>query len=84
MAGKIICFIWFVVAFWYRNIPQIQAITHAMQDTFNIPVTTSVIMTALVGLIILGGKTNCQCRICYCLFMAILYVKCTSTIIILF
>lgn len=73
-----------VAFFGIGTFPQIQAITHAMQDTFNIPVIiTSVIMTALVGLIILGGvKRIANVASVIVPFMAILYVL-TSTIIIL-
>lgn len=64
--------------------PQVNAITHAMQDTFNIPIlVTAIIVTLLVGLIILGGvKRIATASSVIVPFMAILYVT-TSLIIIL-
>lgn len=78
--AKLFALFGLVAFFGIGTFPQIQAITHAMQDTFNIPVIiTSVIMTALVGLIILGGvKRIANVASVIVPFMAILYVL-TST-----
>ena len=85
MVSKIICIIWCDGGlFRDRHIPQVNAITHAMQDTFNIPVlVTAIIVTLLVGLIILGGvKRIATASSVIVPFMAILYVT-TSLVIIL-
>ncbi len=51
-----------VAFFGIGTFPQINAITHAMQDTFSVPIPlTASIITALVALIILGGKTYRDC-----------------------
>ena len=73
-----------VAFFGIGTFPQVNAITHAMQDTFNIPVlVTAIIVTLLVGLIILGGvKRIATASSVIVPFMAILYVT-TSLIIIL-
>ena len=73
-----------VAFFGIGTFPQVNAITHAMQDTFNIPVlVTAVIVTLLVGLIILGGvKRIATASSVIVPFMAILYVT-TSLVIIL-
>ena len=70
--------------FGIGTFPQVNAITHAMQDTFNIPVlVTAIIVTLLVGLIILGGvKRIATASSVIVPFMAILYVT-TSLVIIL-
>ena len=45
-----------VAFFGIGTFPQINAITHAMQDTFNVPVIiTATVVTVLVAMIILGG-----------------------------
>ena len=73
-----------VAFFGIGTFPQVNAITHAMQDTFNIPVlVTAIVVTLLVGLIILGGvKRIATASSVIVPFMAILYVT-TSLIIIL-
>ena len=73
-----------VAFFGIGTFPQVNAITHAMQDTFNIPVlVTAIIVTLLVGLIILGGvKRIATASSVIVPFMAILYVT-TSLVIIL-
>ena len=73
-----------VAFFGIGTFPQVNAITHAMQDTFNIPVlVTAIVVTLLVGLIILGGvKRIATASSVIVPFMAILYVT-TSLVIIL-
>ena len=73
-----------VAFFGIGTFPHVNAITHAMQDTFNIPVlVTAIIVTLLVGLIILGGvKRIATASSVIVPFMAILYVT-TSLVIIL-
>ncbi|WP_118805187.1 alanine/glycine:cation symporter family protein [Haemophilus haemolyticus] len=73
-----------VAFFGIGTFPQVNAITHAMQDTFNIPVlVTAIIVTLLVSLIILGGvKRIATASSVIVPFMAILYVT-TSLVIIL-
>lgn len=73
-----------VAFFGIGTFPQVNAITHAMQDTFNIPVLiTAIIVTLLVGLIILGGvKRIATASSVIVPFMAILYVT-TSLVVIL-
>lgn len=73
-----------VAFFGIGTFPQVNAISHAMQDTFNIPVlVTAIIVTLLVGLIILGGvKRIATASSVIVPFMAILYVT-TSLVIIL-
>ena len=73
-----------VAFFGIGTFPQVNAITHAMRDTFNIPVlVTAIIVTLLVGLIILGGvKRIATASSVIVPFMAILYVT-TSLVIIL-
>lgn len=73
-----------VAFFGIGTFPQVNAITHAMQDTFNIPVlVAAIIVTLLVGLIILGGvKRIATASSVIVPFMAILYVT-TSLVIIL-
>lgn len=73
-----------VAFFGIGTFPQVNAITHAMQDTFNIPVlVTAIIVTLLVGLIILGGvKRIATASSVIVPFMAILYVT-TSLVIML-
>ena len=55
-----------VAFFGIGTFPQVNAITHAMEDTFNIPViVTAVVVTVLVAMIILGGVNrivNCSQR----------------------
>ncbi|HHF0443815.1 TPA: alanine/glycine:cation symporter family protein [Haemophilus influenzae] len=73
-----------VAFFGIGTFPQVNAITHAMQDTFNIPIlVTAIIVTLLVGLIILGGvKRIATTSSVIVPFMAILYIT-TSLVIIL-
>ena len=73
-----------VAFFGIGTFPQVNAITYAMQDTFNIPIlVTAIIVTLLVGLIILGGvKRIATASSVIVPFMAILYVT-TSLVIIL-
>ena len=73
-----------VAFFGIGTFPQVNAITYAMQDTFNVPVlVTAIIVTLLVGLIILGGvKRIATASSVIVPFMAILYVT-TSLVIIL-
>lgn len=73
-----------VAFFGIGTFPQVNAITYAMQDTFNIHVlVTAIIVTLLVGLIILGGvKRIATASSVIVPFMAILYVT-TSLVIIL-
>ncbi len=73
-----------VAFFGIGTFPQVNAITYAMQDTFNVPVlVTAIIVTLLVGLIILGGvKRIATASSLIVPFMAILYVT-TSLVIIL-
>lgn len=72
-----------VAFFGIGTFPQINAITHAMHDTFNIPVIiTAIIVTILVALIILGGvKRIASIASVIVPFMALFYVG-TSLIII--
>ena len=73
-----------VAFFGIGTFPQVNAITYAMQDTFNVPVlVTAIIVTLLVVLIILGGvKRIATASSVIVPFMAILYVT-TSLVIIL-
>ncbi|MXN88294.1 alanine/glycine:cation symporter family protein [Pasteurella canis] len=73
-----------VAFFGIGTFPQVNAITHAMQDTFSIPIPlTASIITALVALIILGGVRRIAVVSSYIVpFMAVLYVA-TSLIILL-
>ncbi len=74
-----------VAFFGIGTFPQIQAITHAMNDTFHVPVVLSAaVMTLLVGLIILGGvKRIATVSSVLVPFMAVLYVA-TAIVIIIF
>ncbi|WP_032093595.1 alanine/glycine:cation symporter family protein [Necropsobacter rosorum] len=74
-----------VAFFGIGTFPQIQAITHAMNDTFHVPVALSAaVMTLLVGLIILGGvKRIATVSSVLVPFMAVLYVA-TAVVIIIF
>ncbi|UAY77904.1 sodium:alanine symporter family protein [Pasteurella canis] len=73
-----------VAFFGIGTFPQVNAITHAMQDTFSVPIPlTASIITALVALIILGGVRRIAVVSSYIVpFMAVLYVA-TSLIILL-
>ena len=72
-----------VAFFGIGTFPQVNAITHALNDTFNVPVLFSaIIITSLVGLIILGGvKRIANVASIIVPFMALFYVG-TSLIII--
>ena len=63
--------------------PQVNAITHAMQDTFNIPIIiTAAVVTLLVALIILGGvKRIATASSLIVPFMAIFYVSVSIVIL---
>lgn len=65
--------------------PQVNAISHAMQDTFAVPTEiTGTIITLLVGLIILGGVKRIAAVSTYIVpFMAILYVAVSVFILLL-
>ncbi|WP_439294525.1 alanine/glycine:cation symporter family protein [Lonepinella sp. BR2882] len=76
-----------VLVAWFGigTFPQINAITHAMQDTFSVPVVISaVVMTVLVAAIILGGvKRIATVSTLIVPFMAILYVTTSCVILVL-
>lgn len=73
-----------VAFFGIGTFPQVNAITHAMQDTFSVPIPlTASIITALVAMIILGGVRRIAIVSSYIVpFMAVLYVA-TSLVILL-
>lgn len=73
-----------VAFFGIGTFPQVNAITHAMQDTFSVPIPlTASIITALVAMIILGGVRRIGVVSSYIVpFMAVLYVF-TSLVILL-
>ncbi len=73
-----------VAFFGIGTFPQINAITHAMQDTFGVStVITAVVMTLLVAMIILGGVNRIAVVSSFIVpFMAVLYVG-TSLFILL-
>ena len=84
MVSEIICVIWGVGSFFgIGTFPQVNAITHAMQDTFNVPVViTATVVTVLVAMIILGGvRRIARASAVIVPFMALGYV--TTSIIIL-
>lgn len=74
-----------VAFFGIGTFAQINAITHAMNDTFNVPIIISAaIITVLVALIILGGVKRIAAVSSYIVpFMAILYVTVSVVILIL-
>ncbi|UXN37398.1 sodium:alanine symporter family protein [Avibacterium paragallinarum] len=74
-----------VAFFGIGTFPQVQAITHAMQDTFHIPVEIMApIITLLVASIILGGIKRISAVAAIVVpFMAMLYVLTSIVIIIL-
>ncbi len=76
-----------VLVAWFGigTFPQINAITHAMQDTFSVPVVISAaVMTVLVAAIILGGvKRIATVSTLIVPFMAILYVTTSCVILVL-
>ena len=74
-----------VAFFGIGTFPQINAITHAMQDTFSVPVPlTAAVITLLVALIILGGVKRIAAVSSYIVpFMAILYVVVSLVILVL-
>ncbi|QLB13540.1 AGCS family alanine or glycine:cation symporter [Bisgaardia hudsonensis] len=74
-----------VAFFGIGTFPQINAITHAMEDTFSVPVIVSAaIVTTLVALIILGGvKRIASVASIMVPFMAVLYVVTSAVVIIL-
>ncbi|ACX83431.1 sodium:alanine symporter [Aggregatibacter actinomycetemcomitans D11S-1] len=73
-----------VAFFGIGTFPQVNAITHAMNDTFSIPIpATAAVITILVGLIILGGVKRIALVSSYIVpFMALSYVA-TSIVIML-
>ncbi|MBN6069680.1 sodium:alanine symporter family protein [Aggregatibacter actinomycetemcomitans] len=73
-----------VAFFGIGTFPQVNAITHAMNDTFSIPIpATAAVITILVGLIILGGIKRIALVSSYIVpFMALSYVA-TSIVIVL-
>lgn len=73
-----------VAFFGIGTFPQVNAITHAMQDTFSVPIPlTASVITGLVALIILGGVRRIAIVSSYIVpFMALLYVT-TSLVILL-
>lgn len=74
-----------VAFFGIGTFPQVNAITHAMQDTFNVPVIiTAFIVTVLTAMIILGGVKRIASVSTYIVpFMAILYVLVSVIILII-
>lgn len=74
-----------VAFFGIGTFPQVNAITQAMQDTFNIPViATAIVVTLLVALIILGGvKRIATASSVIVPFMAVLYIATSLAIILL-
>ncbi|WP_314721463.1 sodium:alanine symporter family protein [Haemophilus pittmaniae] len=74
-----------VAFFGIGTFPQVNAITHAMQDTFNIPIiVTAVVVTLLVALIILGGvKRIATASSLIVPFMAIFYVSVSIVILVI-
>ena len=74
-----------VAFFGIGTFPQINAITHAMQDSFNVPVEMTVtVMTILVALIVLGGVKRIASVSTFIVpFMAVLYVVTSVVILIL-
>ncbi len=72
-----------VAFFGIGTFPQVNAITHAMQDTFNIPIIiTAAVVTLLVALIILGGvKRIATASSLIVPFMAIFYVSVSIVIL---
>lgn len=84
--AKLFAFFGILVAFFgIGTFPQVQAITHAMNDTFNIPIIiTAVVITSLVALIVLGGvKRISSVSTVLVPFMALLYVITSLVIIVL-
>ncbi|MDG2915391.1 sodium:alanine symporter family protein [Bisgaard Taxon 10/6] len=73
-----------VAFFGIGTFPQINAITHAMYDSFNVPIEASAaVMTVLVALIVLGGVKRIASVSTFIVpFMAILYVA-TSVVILM-
>ena len=73
-----------VAFFGIGTFPQVNAITHAMQDTFNVPVViTATVVTVLVAMIILGGvRRIARASAVIVPFMALGYVM-TSIIILI-
>ena len=73
-----------VAFFGIGTFPQINAITHAMHDSFNVPIEASAaVMTVLVALIVLGGVKRIASVSTFIVpFMAILYVA-TSVVILM-
>lgn len=75
--AKIFAIFGILVAFFgIGTFPQVNAITHAMQDTFHIPIAfTAIFITLCVALIVLGGvKRIAKVSSIIVPFMAVLYV----------
>ncbi|MBN6064418.1 alanine/glycine:cation symporter family protein [Aggregatibacter actinomycetemcomitans] len=74
-----------VAFFGIGTFPQVNAITHAMNDTFSIPIpATAAVITILVGLIILGGVKRIALVSSYIVpFMALSYVATSIAIVLL-
>lgn len=84
--AKLFAFFGILVAFFgVGTFPQVNAITSAMQDSFNVPIEVSAaIITLLVGLIILGGVKRIAVVSSYVVpFMAVLYVVASVVILCL-
>ena len=66
-----------VAFFGIGTFPQVNAITYAMQDTFNVPVViTATVVTVLVAMIILGGvRRIARASAVIVPFMALGYVR---------
>ncbi|MDA3977994.1 alanine/glycine:cation symporter family protein [Gallibacterium sp. AGMB14963] len=74
-----------VAFFGIGTFPQINAITHAMNDTFGVStVITAIVMTVLVAMIILGGVNRIAVVSSLIVpFMALLYVGTSVVILVL-
>lgn len=84
--AKLFAFFGVLVAFFgVGTFPQINAMTSAMQDSFNVPVEISAaVITLLVAAIILGGVKRIAIASSYIVpFMAILYVAASLVILCL-
>lgn len=84
--AKVFAIFGILVAFFgIGTFPQVNAITHAMQETFHIPIViTAVMITLCVAMIILGGvKRIAHVSSVIVPFMALLYVGSAVMIILL-
>ncbi|MCK3654502.1 sodium:alanine symporter [Pasteurellaceae bacterium Macca] len=84
--AKLFAFFGVMVAFFgIGTFPQVNGITHALQDTFNFPIAvTAVVLTLFVAAIVLGGVQRIA-KIASVIvpFMAIAYVGASAFILIL-